>query len=149
MSASASTACTSPRAGCRRRRIRTRRRLGVGVQERLDGIRDVLRRGREIGAAEWLLDALDAHLDEVAAWQPVEEERVVEHRREVDAAAATALRFTLSVPGVHTAIVGTTKPERWMENAASLEAGRLEAEAFERIRARWREVANPSWDGQV
>ena len=64
-------------------------------------------------------------------------------------AAATALRFTLGVPGVHTAIVGTTKPERWKENAATLEAGRLDAGAFERIRARWREVATPSWDGQV
>ena len=66
-----------------------------------------------------------------------------------EAAAATALRFTLSVPGVHTAIVGTTKPERWKENAALLAAGPLEAADFERIRARWREVAEPSWDGQV
>ena len=64
-------------------------------------------------------------------------------------AAATALRFTLSVPGVHTAIVGTTKPERWKENAALLEAGPLPAAAFEGIRARWREVAEPSWRGQV
>ena len=64
-------------------------------------------------------------------------------------AAATALRFTLSVPGVHTAIVGTTKPERWKENAASLRAGRLPPAVFERIRARWREIAEPSWDGQV
>jgi aryl-alcohol dehydrogenase-like predicted oxidoreductase len=64
-------------------------------------------------------------------------------------AAATALRFTLSVPGVHTAIVGTTKPERWRENADSLRSGRLPPAAFERIRARWREIAEPSWDGQV
>jgi aryl-alcohol dehydrogenase-like predicted oxidoreductase len=64
-------------------------------------------------------------------------------------AAATALRFTLSVPGVHTAIVGTTKPERWRENATLLEAGPLPAAVFERIRARWREVAEPSWHGQV
>jgi aryl-alcohol dehydrogenase-like predicted oxidoreductase len=63
--------------------------------------------------------------------------------------AATALRFTLAAPGVHTAIVGTTKPERWKENAALLASGALPAAAFERIRARWRAVAEPSWTGQV
>jgi aryl-alcohol dehydrogenase-like predicted oxidoreductase len=62
---------------------------------------------------------------------------------------ATALRFTLSVPGVHTAIVGTTRPERWSENAALLAAGPLAAADFERIRARWRQVAEPTWTGQV
>jgi hypothetical protein len=65
------------------------------------------------------------------------------------AAVAVALRFTLSVPGVHTAIVGTTRPARWHENAALLAAGPLPAEEFEGIRARWREVAEPSWTGQV
>ncbi len=64
-------------------------------------------------------------------------------------AVATALRFTLSVPGVHTAIVGTTKPERWQENAASLARGLLRPAEFEEIRARWRTVADPSWVGQV
>jgi aryl-alcohol dehydrogenase-like predicted oxidoreductase len=66
-----------------------------------------------------------------------------------DAAVGAALRFTLRVPGVHTAIVGTTKPERWQENAALLQAGALPAAEFERIRARWGEVAGASWDGQV
>ncbi len=66
-----------------------------------------------------------------------------------DAAVATALRFTLSVPGVGTAIVGTTKPGRWQQNAASLRAGALPPADFERIRARWREVADASWRGQV
>jgi aryl-alcohol dehydrogenase-like predicted oxidoreductase len=70
-------------------------------------------------------------------------------RGEPSSAVATALRFTLSVPGVDTAIVGTTKPGRWRENAALLEAGPLPAEVFEQIRARWREVADPSWVGQV
>lgn len=64
-------------------------------------------------------------------------------------AAAVALRFTLSVPGVHTAIVGTTRPGRWRENAALLEAGPLPPAEFEAIRARWSEVADSTWVGQV
>ena len=66
-----------------------------------------------------------------------------------DAAVVTALRFTLSLPGVHTAIVGTTKPDRWQHNAALLRDGALPRAQVERIRARWREVATPSWEGQV
>ena len=66
-----------------------------------------------------------------------------------DVAVSTALRFTVSVPGVHTAIVGTTKPERWQQNAELLRAGVLSRAEFDRIRARWREVAGPSWSGQV
>jgi len=64
-------------------------------------------------------------------------------------AVATALRFTLAAPGVHTAIVGTKRPERWPENARLLEAGSLPAAEIERIRARWREVAEASWTGEV
>jgi aryl-alcohol dehydrogenase-like predicted oxidoreductase len=62
---------------------------------------------------------------------------------------ATALRFTLGVPGVHTAIVGTTKPERWQRNSALLQAASLAVDERERIRGRWREVAGASWVGQV
>jgi aryl-alcohol dehydrogenase-like predicted oxidoreductase len=70
-------------------------------------------------------------------------------REAPDTAVATALRFTLGVPGVHTAIVGTTKPERWQQNAALLAGGAVPARELERIRARWREAADPSWTGQV
>ena len=66
-----------------------------------------------------------------------------------ETAVATALRFTLSAPGVHTAIVGTTKPERWPQNAALLAAGPLPPARFEQIRTRWRHVAGASWEGQI
>lgn len=69
-------------------------------------------------------------------------------RRLVPEAIAVALRFTASLPGVHTLIVGTTRPGRWQENAAMLAAGPLPVEEMGAIRARWREVANPSWVGQ-
>lgn len=62
---------------------------------------------------------------------------------------AHALRFTLSVPGVHTAIVGTTKPERWSENAKMIEAGLLSAAELAAIRERWDEIAPSTWIGQT
>jgi hypothetical protein len=67
----------------------------------------------------------------------------------MEAAVATSLRFTLSLPGVHTAIVGTTKPEHWQHDAALLAAGPLPPLEMDRIRARWAEVAEASWVGQV
>ena len=70
-------------------------------------------------------------------------------RDAVEAAVGTALRFTLSLPGVHTAIVGTTKPDRWPQNAALWGTGPLPASEINAIRARWRAVATPSWTGQV
>ena len=62
---------------------------------------------------------------------------------------AHALRFTLSVPGVDTAIVGTTKPERWLENAKLLDAGLLSDAEFRAIRDRWEEIAPATWIGQT
>ena len=64
------------------------------------------------------------------------------------AAFATALRFTLSVPGVHTAIVGTTKPERIAANVDAASAP-IDKSTFNSIRKRWGEVAKPSWVGQT
>jgi aryl-alcohol dehydrogenase-like predicted oxidoreductase len=64
-------------------------------------------------------------------------------------AVSVALRFTLSVDGVHTAIVGTTQPERWRQNAALLKAGPLDRAQVQAIRARWDSVATPEWVGQI
>lgn len=63
-------------------------------------------------------------------------------------AVAVALRFTLSVPGVDTAIVGTTRPGRWQQNAELLAAGPLLESGFEAVRQRWRDVAGDEWVGQ-
>lgn len=60
----------------------------------------------------------------------------------------TALRFTLSVPGVHTAIVGTQKLEHWQANLAAIEANNLSENDYQAIRKRWEECAAPDWIGQ-
>ncbi|GHO86888.1 aldo/keto reductase [Dictyobacter formicarum] len=62
-------------------------------------------------------------------------------------ALATALRFTLSTPGVHTAIVGTTNPARYAQNAALIAAGNLSDEEYQEIRAIWEQRADQHWLG--
>ena len=57
-----------------------------------------------------------------------------------EAAADTALRFTLSQDGVHTAIVGTKSPEHCRQNAAMLSAGALPEAQVQAIRERWKAV---------
>jgi aryl-alcohol dehydrogenase-like predicted oxidoreductase len=66
-----------------------------------------------------------------------------------DRTAAIALGFTLSIPGVHTAIVGTAKPGRWRENAAMLDGEPITSEQIQAIRARWRETADATWVGKT
>ena len=62
---------------------------------------------------------------------------------------ATAVRFTLSVPGVAAAIVGSKSEERFRQNLAFVPPSRLPSEEYERIRSTWNERAQPSWEGQV
>ena len=62
---------------------------------------------------------------------------------------ATALRFTLGTPGVHSAIVGTANPDRWRKNADLANQGPLPREQYEAIRAKWKAVSKPDWTGQA
>jgi aryl-alcohol dehydrogenase-like predicted oxidoreductase len=60
-----------------------------------------------------------------------------------------ALRFTLSLPGVHSAIIGTTNPENAKANIASAEKGPLPADVVEKIRATCNRCdPNRRWTGQ-
>jgi len=67
----------------------------------------------------------------------------------LEEATATALRFTMSIPGVHTMIVGTTRPNRWQENAKYVAQGKLSSQEYEAIRTRWREVGGDEWVGMT
>ena len=82
-------------------------------------------------------------------WERLQKLRYEFLQQDLKETVAVALRFTLSVPGVHTAIVGTTKLGRFMENSSAAAAGPLPSQMFESIRTRWREVAQPSWVGQT
>ena len=62
---------------------------------------------------------------------------------------AHALRFTLSIPGVHTAIVGTSNPGRWSQNAKMIETGSLSEGEFNAIRQRWDDIRARTWIGQT
>src|SRR5262249_60890456 len=104
---------------------------------------------RPIANAAWRYEKAPENTYHLPYWERVRKLDYDFLRGDPKAAAGTALRFTLSVPGVHTMIVGTTKPGRWRENAELLKAGPLPKKAFEQIRARWREIADSSWVGQI
>ncbi len=61
-----------------------------------------------------------------------------------------ALRFTLSVPGVHTAIVGTTRPDRLPANLAAVGQGPLPEQLYEKIRSAFRNAeGSTEWEGKT
>jgi aryl-alcohol dehydrogenase-like predicted oxidoreductase len=111
-------------------------RLGMGVVAK-----------RPLANAVWKNARRPENSYHHAYWDRLQELRY-DFLREENSAVAIALRFTLSVPAVHTAIVGTTKPGHWQKNAEITGAGALLPGQFETIRSRWKEVAQPDWVGQ-
>lgn len=67
----------------------------------------------------------------------------------LDKSISIALRFTLSIPGVCTAIVGTSNPDRWPSNAKILEEGPLNKSTMDEITGKWKKHATKEWIGQV
>ena len=51
--------------------------------------------------------------------------------------------------GVHVLIVGTTRPERFKQNAELISAGPLPKELEASIRKRWKQASQGDWTGQT
>jgi aryl-alcohol dehydrogenase-like predicted oxidoreductase len=102
---------------------------------------------RSIANAVWRHSELPPDPYHHEYWERVRKLKYGFLEKSVEVATATALRFTFSVPGVSTLLVGTTNPDRINENAKYIAEGKLSAEEFESIRDRWREVAEEDWVG--
>jgi aryl-alcohol dehydrogenase-like predicted oxidoreductase len=104
---------------------------------------------RPLANAAWLMKSKPANDYYVPYWERLNQLKYdfIDHNG--TDAVSVALRFTLTVPGVHTAIVGTSKPDRWRQNASLLSQGPLISSEFEAIRSKWKANVLPEWVGQV
>jgi len=128
--------------------------VNIADQESIDGAVPLARAAglgviakRPIANAAWRYSETPAEPYHVPYWRRFQTLRYAFLDGPMQEAVAVALRFTLSVPGVHTAIVGTAKPERWQQNAALVAAGPLPPEEYDAIRKYWSEHAEPGWPG--
>lgn len=105
---------------------------------------------RPIANAVWRNDSLPEDAYHHEYWNRIQELQYDFLEGNMSESVARAVSFTLSVEGVHTAIVGTTKPSRWQENADNLEQIDFSEKDFQRIRERWQEISEgKDWKGQV
>ncbi|CAN5376805.1 aldo/keto reductase [soil metagenome] len=89
---------------------------------------------RPIANAVWRNKELPPDAYHHEYWNRIQKLKYEFLDKSLEEATATALRFTLSIDGIETMIVGTTKPNRWQENASFVAEGKLSAEEFEAIR---------------
>jgi hypothetical protein len=110
---------------------------------------------RPIGNAVWRYDAKPEDGYHQEYWRRLQELKYdfasgeARSKQGVDGPAAVAMRFTAMQPGVDVLIVGTSKPERWKQNADLMRAGPLPQALADSIRARWKATAKSDWIGQT
>lgn len=104
---------------------------------------------RPIANAVWRHDSKPENTYHQEYWDRIEKLEFPFLELPLEVSVGIALRFTLSVEGVASAIVGTTKPGRWQENAEYVNEGPLPEDEFRAIRQRWKEIAEDDWIGQV
>lgn len=104
---------------------------------------------RSIGNAVWRHTSAPANQYHLEYWRRWKALGFDFSRLSSSEIASIALRFTLSQPGVHCAIVGTTKPGRHRENLDLLKAGPLAPNIAHHIQERWAATADQYWVGQI
>lgn len=105
---------------------------------------------RPIANAVWRHDAKPDDSYHHEYWDRIQDLQYDFLDKNMSESVAIALNFTLAIEGVDTAIVGTTKPGRWKENAEMLEQIDFSEKDFKRIRERWAEISDgKNWKGQV
>ncbi|HXH69665.1 MAG TPA: aldo/keto reductase [Pyrinomonadaceae bacterium] len=104
---------------------------------------------RPIANAVWRHDSKPGESYHHEYWDRIQKLKFDFLDKSLEESIAQALRFTMSIPGIDTMIVGTTKPNRWQSNAKLVTEGNLSSEEFEAIRQRWQEVADESWVGMT
>jgi aryl-alcohol dehydrogenase-like predicted oxidoreductase len=126
--------------------------VSIADQSAIDGIIPLaVERGlgiiakRPIANAVWRHDEKPPDSYHHEYWERIQKLKFEFLNGSLAEATATALRFTLSIPGIDTLIVGTTRAKRWEENARYIAQGNLSDEEFEAIRDRWHEVAGDDW----
>lgn len=100
---------------------------------------------RPIANAVWRHKSKPAESYHHEYWDRIQKLKFDFLDKSLEEATATALRFTLTIPGIDTMIVGTTRPNRWQENAVYVGEGNLSNEEFELIRDRWKEIGGENW----
>jgi aryl-alcohol dehydrogenase-like predicted oxidoreductase len=103
---------------------------------------------RPIANSAWITGTKPENEYRHTYWDRLQELKYDFLSADVNETIAIALRFTLTIPGVHTAIVGTAKQTRWLENARLVDRGPLSREQYEVIRTRWKDTAKADWIGQ-
>lgn len=104
---------------------------------------------RPIANVAWMFERMDEAEYPYVYWKRLNELKYRFLSENKSEAVGQALRFTLTTPGVHTAIVGTQNPDRWLQNAKLLDEGALPKELYEEIRGIWRATAGNDWVGQT
>lgn len=118
--------------------IRSASEKGVGVIAK-----------RPVSNAVWRFDEEPDDSYFVEYWERLRRLDYPFLKRTLEESVSIAMRFTLSIDGVASAITGTTSERNLRANVKNAGEGNLSPAEFDAIRDRWREVAGDDWVGKT